>query len=249
MLFHRLPPYIFAALAWLLGTASLLGFGLHLWTGSVCLIKLPLSESSLILWDITLCFIFFLQHSILVRRSVRHQLARVIPEPALGLVYTITSAGALATLVLLWQHSSSNLYVLQDGARWVMRAALLLSFSGFFWGLRALKKFDAFGIGAFVAFLQDEQIARPQLAIAGPYRWIRHPFYAFAIVAIWSTPTLSLDRLAENILFTSWIVLGTTLEERDLLATFGDQYAAYRRAVPMLVPYRRPRIAVSKTAT
>jgi protein-S-isoprenylcysteine O-methyltransferase Ste14 len=39
-----------------------------------------------------------------------------------------------------------------------------------------------------------------------------------------------------NVLFTGWILLGASLEERDLLADFGDGYANYRESVPMFVP-------------
>jgi len=33
-----------------------------------------------------------------------------------------------------------------------------------------------------------------------------------------------------------WIVIGTVLEERDLVAEFGESYREYQSAVPMLVP-------------
>jgi len=43
-----------------------------------------------------------------------------------------------------------------------------------------------------------------------------------------------------SVLFTAWIIVGTVLEERDLVADYGEVYQYYQRAVPMLVPYRRP---------
>ena len=39
---------------------------------------------------------------------------------------------------------------------------------------------------------------------------------------------------------TAWIVIGTMLEERDLVATIGPEYRAYQRSVPMLLPLRIP---------
>ena len=76
--------------------------------------------------------------------------------------------------------------------------------------------------------------------IAHYSEWVRHPFYACILVFLWSCPDLTADRLVFNVLWTAWIVVGTLLEERDLLAEFGDAYAAYRRQVPMLVPWRGP---------
>jgi protein-S-isoprenylcysteine O-methyltransferase Ste14 len=32
--------------------------------------------------------------------------------------------------------------------------------------------------------------------------------------------------------------MGTLMEERDLIAAFGDEYRNYQRKVPMLIPYK-----------
>jgi Putative protein-S-isoprenylcysteine methyltransferase len=40
---------------------------------------------------------------------------------------------------------------------------------------------------------------------------------------------------------TSYILVGIWLEERDLVAQFGEQYRRYRDQVGMLVPSRRSR--------
>jgi protein-S-isoprenylcysteine O-methyltransferase Ste14 len=38
------------------------------------------------------------------------------------------------------------------------------------------------------------------------------------------------------------MIIGTVLEERDLLASFGDAYREYQAEVPMLIAYRSPRL-------
>ena len=48
------------------------------------------------------------------------------------------------------------------------------------------------------------------------------------------------DGLLLSILWSGWIVAGTVLEERDLVADFGDVYRTYQQQVPMLVPWRGP---------
>jgi protein-S-isoprenylcysteine O-methyltransferase Ste14 len=69
---------------------------------------------------------------------------------------------------------------------------------------------------------------------------VRHPLYFFVIVAIWACPALSLDRILLGVLCTFWIAAGAMLEERDMVAQFGDAYRAYQRKVPMLLPWRLP---------
>ncbi len=225
-----------AALAWILGTVSLLLFGVFLWTGGLDIFELGLPDRSLVTIDAALCAVFFLQHSVLIRRSVRTALKKFIPEYCYGAAYTVASGAILLLLVLLWQRATWTVYALSGIGRVATRAALVLAFVGFFWGIRSLKKFDAFGIDALRAHVRGEHETLVQLTVVGPYRFVRHPFYAFSIVALWATPQLSIDRLVLNALFTGWIWLGALLEERDLLEEFGEEYAQYRKAVPMLVP-------------
>ncbi len=232
---------LIAALAWILGAGSLALFGAFLWNGSLGGIDLRLPNRSLLAWDAFLCLLFFAQHSILIRRSVRNALKKRIPEYGYGVAYTFASAVALLALVLLWQQSAVNMYALEGPGRWALRIALLLAFVGVLWGIQSLARFDAFGIDTYLANIRKRQTPPPPLTVKGPYGLVRHPFYAFAIVALWATPVLSTDRLLLNVLFTGWIVVGASLEERDLLAEFGDDYASYRKAVPMFLPRRRPR--------
>jgi protein-S-isoprenylcysteine O-methyltransferase Ste14 len=64
--------------------------------------------------------------------------------------------------------------------------------------------------------------------------------YLVVLLMIWSYPVLTTDRLLFNVLWTTWIVIGTVLEERDLTADFGNDYREYQRNVPMLLPTRMP---------
>jgi protein-S-isoprenylcysteine O-methyltransferase Ste14 len=38
---------------------------------------------------------------------------------------------------------------------------------------------------------------------------------------------------------TLYILVGITLEERDLVDLFGDEYRKYKQRVSMLIPWRR----------
>lgn len=62
----------------------------------------------------------------------------------------------------------------------------------------------------------------------------------FMLVLIWSSPHVTTDRLLFSITWTLWVILGTCLEERDLVAESGETYRQYQKTVPMLIPWRGP---------
>jgi methanethiol S-methyltransferase len=76
-----------------------------------------------------------------------------------------------------------------------------------------------------------------RLVVHGLYRWVRHPLYSAGLVFIWLTPLMTTNLLAFNLGATAYLILGALFEERKLLREFGQEYARYRAATPMLVPW------------
>jgi methanethiol S-methyltransferase len=66
---------------------------------------------------------------------------------------------------------------------------------------------------------------------------VRHPFYAGIFPLIWSND-LDVTALITNIILSGYVVIGTLLEERKLIAEFGDAYRAYQKKVSMLFPLK-----------
>jgi len=228
-------------LAVVIGGGSLLLFGVFLLVRPTPVIHLDASEGQILLWDGLLSILFFIQHSAMIRTSFRNRLAPIIARHYHPSTYAIASGIALTAVVLLWQPSHTVLYQAEGLVRLLARAISVLAIIGFSWGVRALGNFDTFGLAPIKVHLRGKQLRPPIFVVRGPYLWVRHPLYFFMIVLIWSAPDVSSDRLVFNVLWTLWTVLGSYLEERDLVAEFGEKYREYQNTVPMLFPWRFPR--------
>jgi len=92
--------------------------------------------------------------------------------------------------------------------------------------------------------LREESARTEPLILQGPQRHVRHPLY-FAVVVLFLGWWLLLDYtflLFMALLFLLWFtVVVIRFEEQELRALFGEEYDAYARAVPMILPSLRPR--------
>jgi methanethiol S-methyltransferase len=205
--------------------------------GALAVVSPRWSLTSVLLWNVALSMLFFLQHSGMIRRPFRAWLARIIDPRYRAAVYGIASGIALAAVVLLWQPSHAPLFSLTGLARHLTQGVALAAFAFFVWGARSQRPFDPLGLAPLLAHLRDKPESSPTFVAGGPYRWVRHPLYLAVLVLIWSCPDMTLDRLLFQLLWSVWIVLGARLEEADLVADFGDAYRAYCREVPMIIPW------------
>ena len=66
---------------------------------------------------------------------------------------------------------------------------------------------------------------------------VRHPWHLAVFILLWS---LDLDsvRITVNATLSTYILIGTLLEERKLVLEFGDKYKLYQRQVPMFIPLK-----------
>ncbi len=236
MLIQKLVALVILLIAAIIGIASFISFLLFLYAGSLNWMSLDLSEAGVLVFNALLCLAFFLQHSGMVRRPFRRRLSDLVPSHFQGATYTVASGLVLLVFVALWQSSDTILLEAHGLFSGIMRTLFFLSILGMCWGMWALRSIDMFGLDPILKHVRDKPTSSSPFTIRGPYRWVRHPLYLFMIVLFWSCPILTTDRLLFNVLWTIWVVVGTTLEERDLVDDFGDAYRHYQSNVPMLIP-------------
>ncbi len=228
--------YLMLAFAGLIGGGGLLIFMTFLFRGSYNLVDLSLSDIQVLVFDAFLCLLFFTQHSLMARKPIRERLARFLPLQYSGAFYAVASGIAVLVLVVFWQEAAYTLVSPQGFIRLILRAIFVLAIAGVAWTIWALGIFVNFRLQPMVNDLRGKQSESILITDRGPYRWIRHPLYLSSLLMIWSYPDLTLDRLLFNFLFTVWVIVAILLEERGLVATFGESYRNYQRRVPMLIP-------------
>jgi len=228
---------ILSCTAGIFGGGSLAVFGLFLFLGPFRIVDMAMSEREKLWFDAGLSLFFFVQHSLMVRQFFRRKMEKIIPEYAYPAFYALISGIVLLTAVIFWQ-TSDRVYMQASGISYgMLRVLFLLSVLGFFWASAELKYFDPFGHRNISAYLHSGSCPRPVFTVKGIYRRIRHPFYFFTLVMIWTYPKLSADRLLFNTLWSLWIFAGSIGEERDLVRVFGEEYRAYQRKTGMLIPF------------
>jgi protein-S-isoprenylcysteine O-methyltransferase Ste14 len=206
----RLAPRLVQILSATTGSTALIAFSVFLFTGPWHILVLYKETSAVLAFDLCLSMAFFAQHSGMIRNAFKAWFARFAPAHYHGAIFSIASGICLFCVVHLWQASEHMLVTVN--APWRL-------------GLQAIRY-----------HLRGKSQPAASFSERGPYRWVRHPQYFCVLVMIWSFPDLTADRLLFNVLWSTWIAAGTLLEERDLLATLGDQYRDYQARVPMLIP-------------
>ena len=88
--------------------------------------------------------------------------------------------------------------------------------------------------------LTDTVVTRREhtLVTSGPYRWVRHPFYSSAALAIIAASLIAANwfLLAAGGLGFLLLVIRTTREEEHLIARFGDAYRKYMKRTGRFLP-------------
>lgn len=78
----------------------------------------------------------------------------------------------------------------------------------------------------------------PELVMAGPYAFARHPIYGGVLLAmLGSAIGGSVFWLLPLVLFGAYFIYSARGEERLMLAQFPQQYAAYMQRTKMLLPF------------
>lgn len=193
--------------------------------------------------------VFGVIHSALAGDAARAAFQRLFGERAYHgfyrLVYNTIAVVTAAPLALLLVALPPGRELWRSEGAW-LAATLAIQLTGVSGFLVALLQIDIgrfTGLSQLRAYLTGAALPLPPepLQRSGVYRLVRHPLYLFSLLVMWPMPIMTDTLLTFNLAATVYLLVGSQLEERRLLALFGQEYAEYRQRVPWLLPFPRSR--------
>jgi len=194
--------------------------------------------------------VFALQHSVMARPVVKHWITRFIPQPVERSSYVLASSVAMLLLFWAWRPLPATVFSIDDQ---VLRTAMTGVFLGgvllVLYSTFLIDHFDLFGMRQVVLYFQKKPYVPLEFKSRLFYEVVRHPLMVGWIVAFWATPHMTVGHLVFAVTTTLYILVAIKIEEGDLMKYHGEDYAAYRRRVPMLVPFTKGRTSAPKPSS
>jgi len=141
---------------------------------------------------------------------------------------------SLPLLIVMIVYPGESLWQWHGIGFFVTSTLALLALAGFvislqyydlseFWGTRQLKEHNT--------CMHDQE----HFHISPFHRYVRHPWYFFSLVIIW-TRDVSTVQLLVFLLVSGYFLFGSLLEERKLIAYHGAVYKKYQQKVAGIFP-------------
>jgi methanethiol S-methyltransferase len=207
------------------------------------------SLAKAVIVDLMLLGVFAVQHSVMARAGFKRVWTRVVPPALERSTYVLSASAALVLLYWQWRPIHASIWVLTDPTAIAVTNVLFwVGWAIVFVSTFLIHHFELFGLRQVVARARGQAIPEAQFRTPLLYRYVRHPIYLGFAIAFWATPVMTSGHLLFAVAMSGYILLGIWLEERDLIARFGEQYRRYREQVGMLLPWRS-RAASESSAT
>ena len=167
----------------------------------------------------------------LLRRHVNHT----------RLAYNIFSLASLVILLWWWHRLPTRTLFTWPGTWfWLQVAGLTAAVLLLLAGMRVYDNRHFLGLAQIRTRQGMDRPPSPRLQARGVLLHMRHPYYSAALLVMIFGSAVTEVNLVWRAVFSVYVVVGTWLEERKLLAEFGQEYRSYCQQVPMFWPRLKP---------
>lgn len=195
------------------------------------------SAGEALLVNVLLLGLFGVQHSVMARRGFKRWWTRIVPRPIERSTFVLATCAVLFLLFWQWRPLTDPVWTVEQPA--LVATIWAIHIAGWVIALVStfiIDHFDLFGLRQVVFYALGKPYPRPAFQVRLFYRHVRHPLLLGFTIAFWAVPTMTLGHLVFAIVTSLYMLVAIQLEERDLVAAHGEDYVAYRRRVPMLLP-------------
>lgn len=180
--------------------------------------------------------LFAVQHTIMARPAFKRWWTRIIPKSIERSTFVLLASGCLNLLFWQWRPLPQDVWSLGGPAGVMLAAASLFGWAVVLVASFTISHFDLFGLRQVWMRFRGRPYAPVGFRLAGLYQIVRHPLMVGFLIAFWATPRMSVGHLFFAILTSGYILFGTWIEERDLIAEHGERYLNYKKRVRGLFP-------------
>jgi methanethiol S-methyltransferase len=198
----------------------------------------PLGEALAV--NLGILVLFAVQHTIMARPRFKEWFTGFTPRHLERSTFVAITSLILCLLFWQWRTLPATVWDVSDSAF----APVLVGISLGGWAVVLassvmIDHFELFGLKQVYLFVTGRAPAPPSFVVRGLYKVVRHPLMLGFLVAFWATPHMTVGHLVFTLGTSGYVLLGTRIEERDLVGAIGDAYRSYQRRVPALIPFTK----------
>ena len=193
-----------------------------------------------LLKNLGLVVLFGLQHTVMARKRFKDWIVKYIPDHLERSPDVLATGVVLTILVWQWEPLGGVIWEINDGSVWynILYGMFFAGWGILFVSTFLINHFDLFGLRQAYLNLKNEPYKPVDFKVVLFYKYSRHPLYLGTFIGIWSTPVMTYTHLVYALLLSTYILIGVYFEEKDLIATFGDQYLKYKASTPGIIPIK-----------
>jgi protein-S-isoprenylcysteine O-methyltransferase Ste14 len=183
-----------------------------------------------------LLVLFVAQHTIMARPAFKRWWTQFVPKPMERSTFVLASSACLGLMFWQWRPWPAVVWSVSGPMGTVLAGVSLLGWVVVFAASATISHMDLFGVRQAWLRFCNRPYTQVGFRLAGLYRIVRHPLMVGFLMASWATPVMTAGHMFFAVMITGYILFGTWMEERDLVAEHGEQYLEYRRRVRGFVP-------------